>query len=303
MTARSSAATGRTLVYLSYGAGPQTDEAVYALLSAHRARRGDARTGLLLYTDQPRAFTGLPVEVREVSAAELDDWAGPDGYLHRRKTQVLRDALARQGHPIAFVDSDTWFRRPAAELFARVGPGAVALHLREGRLLDSNSPAKHALSAHVAGRTFAGAGAGAGGQPLVLEPNATMWNSGVVGIDPADAPLLDAALSLVDQVWAGYRGSHDVEQFALGQVLERSVRVTESADVVYHYWPAPVRDPWRARLPGLLADTAGLPVDERAEVLHRHRPRPAGVAALRFAAKQVYRSTGRATPGVRSSCT
>ena len=289
----------KTLVYLSYGRGPQTSEAVNAVLSAHRARRDGDGIGVLLYTDQPQEFTGLPVEIRELTAQELDDWQGPDRYVHRRKTMVMIDALARQQHPIAFVDSDTWFRRPAAELFARIAPGSAALHLAEGRLRESNSPAKHALAAHVAGLQLTDLA----GRPLQLDPDPMMWNSGVTGIHPADGRLLDETLHVIDQIWAGYRDSHDVEQFALGQVLEHAVRINETADVVYHYWPAHVRDPFRARLPALLAETAALPVAERAEVLHRNRPRPAGRDAVKFAVKQLYRAAGRSTPGVRSSCT
>lgn len=288
-----------TLLFLSYGQGPHTHETVYAILSAWRAARSDDRIGLLLYTDDPMFFADLPVEIREVSAEELDRWQGTDGYTHRRKTEVIRDALHRQGHPVAFIDSDTYFRGPAWPIFERIGPGKSVLHLLEGRLLHSNSPAKQALSRHVAETEFTNVA----GLPVRIDPNAASWNSGVCGLHPDDAHLLDETLHLIDQLWASHKETHDLEQFALGQVLERHTAIQAADDVVFHYWPTYLRHPWRERLPQLLADTADLPLEERVEALHAERPRPVGKQAVKLMVKRLYRATGRSTPGVRSSAT
>jgi len=287
-----------TLVFLSYGAGAHVAEAEYAILSAWRASRGSP-IRLLLYTDTPARYDGLPVDIRMISAAELEAWQGPGGYHHRRKAEVIRDALRAEGHPIAFVDSDTWFRKPASQVFDRIAPGQVALHLLEGRLLDSNSPDKHALSRHVTSNPLVDLR----GQPLTIDANAAMWNSGVAGIHTADANLLDESLNLIDQIWVGYQGSHDVEQFALGQVAERRARIVETSDIVYHYWPKFLRDSWKRRLPDLLAATATLPLDERADVLHHERPRARGKQLMKYAVKQGLRAAGRPPTSVRSSAT
>jgi hypothetical protein len=287
------------LVYLSYGGQPsQVAETTYGVLSARRAARPGSGIGILLYTDSPSSYEGLPVELRPITAQEMADWAGPHGYAHRRKTAVLVDALAALAEPVVFVDSDTWFRRPAARLFDRVGPGRTVLHLREGAF-DQGRPPDRALAAELDGRSYPQLGGGT----TTLRRDVPMWNSGVVGIHPSDGDLVREALHLTDQLYAEHPELPTVEQLALGCLLESRTTVSPASDVVYHYWHPIVRAPFSERLPSLLEATAGLPLEQRLEALHRARPRLHGRDRAKYLARRAYRASGRRTGSIRSSAT
>lgn len=285
------------LVYLSYGGQPtQVAETTYGVLSGRRA--AGPGTDVLLYTDSPSSYAGLPVDLRVITPQEMTEWAGPHGYAHRRKTAVVDDALTALGAPVVFVDSDTWFRRPATRLFERVGPGRTVLHLREGNLDQGRAPDRE-LAAALDGRTYAQLD----GTPLTLARDVPMWNSGVVGIHPDDGHLVREALHLTDQVYAEHQELPTVEQLALGYFLESRTRVSPASDVVYHYWHPIVRAPFHERLPSLLEETAALPLEQRLEALHRARPRLHGRDRAKHLARQAYRATGRRTKSLRSSAT
>lgn len=289
-----------TLVYLSYGTDPtQLAETRYAVISAWRATYTDdgADIAIVLYTDHPELFADLPVTTRRVTSDELVEW-GATGYGHRRKTMVIRDALRNADSPVVFVDSDTWFRRPARKVFERVGPGRSVLHINEGTVDTLDFPATRELGAHVAGRTFH-----LSGGPITITADAPMWNSGVVGVHPDDAHLIDQALELTDQLWAEHQGSNHLEQFTTGLLLEKHTRVSEVADVVFHYWQAPIREPFQQRLPGLLAATADSSMVIRADELWRDRPRVRGLRRVKVAARRTARVLGRPSGLPRSSAT
>jgi len=291
----------KTLVYLSYGGHPvQVAETTYGVLSARRAVGAQPGTDVLLYTDHPSLYEGLPVGLRPISPEELAAWAGPDGYLHRRKLEVVADALASTGGPVVFVDSDTWFRKPAGRLFERIGPGRTVLHLLEGTLEQGRAPDRE-LAAQLDAQLGAGGATDADGRGAPLSGRSPMWNSGVVGVHPADSDLVAEALRLTDEVYAQHDGLFTVEQLATGHAFAQGATVSPSSDVVYHYWHDLVREPFRRRLPSLLAETAGLPLEERLEVLHRARPRLVGRERARFLAKELYRATGRRTGTIRGS--
>lgn len=287
----------RTLLYLAYGNDRAVHEATFAVLSALRFVLGRPDYRLLVYTDRPQEFADLPVATVPLEPALLEQWAGPGGYVHRRKLMAIADALHRHPDPTVFLDGDTWLIRSPDALFGRVGPGRAVLHLPETRLLESDSDAKRALSAHVATRDFATRGRG----PVVIDPNAMMWNSGVVGIHPDDAHLVQEALDLTDAIWAEHRGSHDLEQFALGQALESAVQLSSADDVVFHYWPPHLRRPFLQRLPVLLERTRHLPPAQRAATLHRERPRSTGVRRVKMLIKKQLWRLGLQTRGPRTS--
>ena len=63
-----------------------------------------------------------------------------------------------------------------------------------------------------------------------------IWNAGVIGLDPADAKLLDEVLDLTDQFCA-CSNLHVLEQLAFSYVLTQRSVVSETHDIVFHYWP------------------------------------------------------------------
>jgi hypothetical protein len=286
-----------TLMYLAYGGDRAVQEAVFSihsLLHVTGARR-DFR--VIVYTDRPDDFSGLPVDLEVLDQALLDEWTGDSGYGHRRKLMAMVHAATHHPGRTVFVDGDTWFHRSPQELFDALVPGTSLLHLLETRLLDSDDPTKHALSEHLGSTELRGLDE----RPLPVASNAAMWNSGVVGLHPRDSHLLRDALAVNDAIWSGFQDLHTVEQFAVGLVLEQRTRVLAADHVVFHYWTDELRKPFQQRLPELLAETAHLPLADRATALHRERPRPRGSRALKAQVKAQLRRAGRPVGAFQTS--
>jgi hypothetical protein len=210
---------------------------------------------------------------------------------------VVRDALERYEGPTALLDGDTYFRRSPWRLFDRIGPGRTAMHVREG-LLDRLPGENHAELAAVL--QAGGPWTDLAGRPLTLTASEPMWNSGVVGVDPADRRLIDEAIHLTDQLCSRLR-MHTLEQFALGIVLGRATRLREALDVVFHYWDRAFRDPFHEQLPQLLAQHASLPLAERARRCHACRPRPTVRSRVRTRVTRWLRTVGLRPPLERRS--
>jgi hypothetical protein len=291
----------RTLIYLCYGSGIHVSEAIFSLLSALRfGAFRESGFQCVVYTDDPKPFFGLGAEIVELEAPTLAAWIGKDGYVHRRKTMTIIDALNRFPGSVVFVDCDTYFLKPPAMLFDRVGPGQSRLHIREARLLESRVDIDRVISDAVSQSRFHDLS----GLPLDISPDAAMWNSGVLGLHSSDARLMDETLNLIDQMWVTVKDApsvpHHVEQFASGYFLGRT-RVSESHRLVYHYWPEYMRNTFRRKLPDLLAATASLPLHERSRSLFAARPRANAYRKILVGTRTALRSIGLRAPGMRTN--
>ena len=286
----------RSLVLLSYGSrDEQVAETKYAVLSAYRLLRPSDDIEVVLYTDNPSSFDDMPVRLRPIAKEELAAWAGPSGYPYRRKLEVLRDALNQTGHPVVFVDSDTWFRKSPVRLFQRIGRGKSLMHVREGSLRNAKGPPDwREFIESAQRRTWMTSS----GSPLTISSD-VMWNSGVIGLDRVNSVLVEDALALVDQVKSSECDLWCIEQFAVGYLLMCNTELAAAFDVVFHYWPPPFRKAFHPTLLREMDLAADLAVKVRAEQLHHCRPRLHGAAQVKHAIKQAYRLTGREwlTPG------
>jgi hypothetical protein len=61
-----------------------------------------------------------------------------------------------------------------------------------------------------------------------------MWNSGVIGLAPNHASLLEEAIQTCDCVYEA-TGAFNSEQYAVGVTLAMRLKICEAKDVVYHY--------------------------------------------------------------------
>ena len=278
----------RRLVYLSYGGKDvHVAETKYAILSASRHIQPADAIGILLYTDRPNLYSDLPVEIRAISGLELEAWTGPGGYQYRRKAEVVKDALALTESPIAFIDSDTWFIKSPVTLFDRIGPGRSVLHVDEGPIGTSGYGPNIALAEHLADHDYATA---------KLDGESRVWNSGVIGLHPSDAGLIDQAISLIDRIWNAFPKVDTLEQFAVSHYFAAHTSVSPAVDVVFHYWPLPLRKPFHEVIVEAMKQLDGCPPAERAKSLHSLRPRLRGVKRLRHGVKALYRATGNQWP-------
>ena len=284
------------LVYLCYGSGPIVAETEFSIVSAFRLEP-QPRHEVVVYTDAPQRFAHLPVRTVVLDEELLARWSGPDGYTHRRKLEAVAAALRSTTGRVVFVDGDTWFHRPAGELFERVDARHGLMHVAENHLLASGLDYNRELAEHLRAGRFTDRA----GRPYDFSADPRSWNSGVIGLTGEHVELVHEALHLLDQLQPAGLRVHTLEQFTLGAVLERSLEVREAIDVVYHYWRTEVRHPAREDLLRTLEATRGLDPAERAEALHRVRPRPRGLVRARYGLSRVLGATGVRRPVVRAS--
>jgi len=279
------------LMYLSYGPGIHEQGLIFSLYSAFRwGLPVENGYEVVIYTDRPRTFDGLPVTVRLLSAAELTEWAGPAQFIYRRKILALSDALRDSVGPTILIDADTYFLANPCKLFARIRPGQSLMHICEGRVgpLAPNSEFTELVREH----RFQGRAGGV----IAASPASPQWNAGVVGLHSDDAPLLEDVLHLSD-AFCQRTSDRTAEQLAFSIILEARTRIVKASDIVVHYWPPYIRRPFESRLPQMLQEIAKLPPEQRYEAAYSQRPRPTlprrGKVLFKRAAKRAGFLAGR----------
>lgn len=239
------------LLYLVYGANTAYhDEARFSILSAlYRAADADAFF-ISVYTDAPQHYADLPVRVRALSAEELQQWYGSLHYHHRSKLCALQQAV-KQADKTVFVDTDTFFLRDPAYLFAAVNDDTcLADELYFGALPDTV-----ATDTAVA-EQLALYGINPKSIPII--------NSGLFGITRNNAVIIDRALALNDVVYPASQKSLTTEQLVLGIAASSQTQLVDDAAVIKHYWSR--KQLFRAKAQAFLARHGS---DWRSESAHR----------------------------------
>lgn len=260
-----------TLMLLVHGRADLVAQAQFCILTfQHFALRTPGRYRVVVYTDRAGDFNELGDHVETVTLAPelLQQWRGPDDYVHRIKAEALLHFAQVYGSRVMFVDSDTYFMRDPAYVFDRVRTGVAALHLDEGPLSARANGNARRLHDFVR-RTALPLPDGSTGK---LPEDVSMWNSGVVCLAPEDQDLLAPSLRLIDELYRRYR-KHNMEQLALSYVLSTRVSVLPSDDVVYHYWGRTAA--FAREADRFFAAHAGATLAERAAAAYVLAPKPA----------------------------
>lgn len=267
------------LLLLAYGRETEYRRALLAALScwAWQPRLGLAAT---ICTDQPDFFrpflTGLAVDYKLATPEYLAQARGPHHYVHRVKAQFIAEAFAEYpAEELLFIDSDTFFVAAPDALLHRLADGQPFMHQREYTLAEAVAiyaefnQAKYPkkLLELLASRTFR-----LGGRPVQFHEKLSSWNSGVLGLPRALAPLLPDVLALTDELYAG-TGWFTCEQLAFSLALQASGPVHASDEYVYHYWGQPQKKLMDGLLPAFFTPAlAALPLAERLRRVHQQVP-------------------------------
>jgi len=234
-----------SLVYLLYGPQPEYRlEMTYSLMSALAQLAPDETPPqTILYCDAQNALPDLPVVHRIVSDEDRQAWSLDGRYPHAIKAFVLRDALSQVQDRVMFVDTDTDFRASPWVLLNRIGADQALMHAIDGKLSDF--PEWAGLVRAAAGADLAD----------IVNPEATMYNSGLIGVHPGMADQIDLAIGVMDRLFS-LDPVFNVEQFALGAMLARGGPCALGADAVEHYWGWR-RHVYHAKMPDALAELGG----------------------------------------------
>lgn len=235
------------LLLLAYGRPTEYARAAFAALSAWAwAPTGYGQLAAVVYTDQPAALApylaALPVDYQVLTEARLTELRGPRQYVHRIKACVVLEASAAYpGDELLFIDSDTFFIAAPGPLLQQLAAGTVFLHQPEYTLAEavgiyaafSQARYPRRLLEHLTGRSFQLAGA-----EVRFRPYQTCWNSGVLGLPPALAPLLPDTLAMLDDFYAASEW-FTCEQVAFSLALQTAGPLAPAGRYIYHYWAAP----------------------------------------------------------------
>lgn len=210
-------------LYLDYGGRARyRAELKYSLISL-KAELDPAKARIVVASDSPELYRHWPVTVMDI-APRLREWSGNGVYYHRIKPALVREALISLAEPVLFLDSDS-IVRPGfhAEVEAKM---ADAVILNRFEKHNPYPPLKgfRAQLPHL----------GAYGYDVA---DSWMFNSGLIGMEPAHLSLLDDSLAMIDALIGRAKKFPAIEQFALSEVLRLSqIPVAEIHDTFLHYW-------------------------------------------------------------------
>lgn len=260
----------KNLLYISYGVGLHQQEAIFSLLSALHWTGPEPRDlRFLILTDRPEDFASLPATVEFIEPEQWHAWSGPTRFNHRCKILALQHVIRNYGTPTVLLDADTWFRKSPYKLFNRIAPGKTVLHIREASICDISTPEGRKFANFVTQNRFLSSV----GHDFSIPVQTNLWNAGVVGLDPADLNLLDEVLFLTDQFCAR-SDLHILEQLAFSYLLAQRTSLQETHDIVFHYWPPYLHNPFRQKLPDIMRRCEGLTLEDRVRHCYAQRPRP-----------------------------
>lgn len=257
-----------TIMYLAYGNGPYVSESIFSILTAAYFEPFETgRIRYVVYTDQPEAFAALEgVILVRINEAKLGEWLDGSDYIHRRKLMAIIEALETYKGKLAFIDTDTHFQRSPMHIFDRISSGHSCLHLLEYILCLTRSSNAKKIRDSLKRHPFMWGD----GRKASLDGGSEMLNSGVIGIDYSDIGVLREGLRLSDHLWK-YTQAHNCEQFAIGVAARQMTSVSLTWDVVFHYWPNFLKQPFRVRLEKTLAEILALPAHLRPQAAFKAR--------------------------------
>lgn len=210
-------------LYLDYGGGGRhRAELKYSLISL-RAELNPERARIVVATDSPELYRRWPVKVMDI-APRIQEWSGNGFYYHRIKPALVREALISWAEPVLFLDSDSIIRSGFhAEVEAK-----MAAHVVLNRFERHNPypPLKgfHTQLPHLGPYSYD-------------VTDSWMFNSGLIGMEPAHLSLLDDTLAMIDALIGRAKKFPAIEQFALSEVLRLSqIPIAEIHDTFLHYW-------------------------------------------------------------------
>jgi hypothetical protein len=219
---------GKTLVYLLYGEGHAFHlELTYSVLTAVQQAGQEQKFRIVLITDEKNQRHDLPIDHFVFSADEFSQWTYGGRYGHAAKVNAFAAALDRFGGKVAMADTDTFFLHDPAEIFSRIDRETAVMHADEGTLADQTAGYfDQIIERSAADATIR----------LPLTHASRMFNSGVIGLHESARGLLDKAVVLTRQLNELDPRVHNVDQFAIAQVLLSEHRVRHCEDLVRHYF-------------------------------------------------------------------
>ncbi len=213
-----------TYLYLDYGGHAKyRRELKYSLISLRMELGDRADAQIAVYSDAPLVYRRWPVTAVGI-AAQIAPWSGGGLYPHRIKPEVVRDSLSRFAGPVCFLDSDSIVRPGFHAEVTQKMEAAVVMNAFERKNPFPPLSGFRCRLPHLGNYRYDVA-------------SSVMYNSGLIGMRPELAPLLDDALAMIDALIGRAKKFPEIEQFALSEVLRLSgIDVAQCNQSFLHYW-------------------------------------------------------------------
>lgn len=207
------------LIYLAFGAETYQREAVFSIVSAlsHVPTGQTPMFAIQVFTDAPALYAKLPVTTHVINP----DWSGPHDYHFRIKHVALQKILEEHDKAI-LIDTDTFFRSSAENLFQRVTAGSLLCNAIGAPLSQTKSLNNDLLT------SLKNLG--------LAVPELLQTNSGVIGLCNTDKALLDRSIQLMDELRPLAPELYTLEELCLALAAHKHLKLCECTDIIHHYW-------------------------------------------------------------------
>lgn len=217
-------------VYLAHGGRQFRKQAELSIASL--ASHGPIPGDILVYTDRPADFEGLPATPVPFTKDQKKRWRGPYGFTHRVKTELVRHVFLQTGKNVVFIDSDTFWTNGPERICESLESGHIVMQERENILSESFFPQylavmrKHDLLERA-------------GFPVHDPAPIVVYNSGVIGLPRTLNPeILDQVVRFCDFFCRNVpRTMEWAEQFAFSYIFQTAGPEIKTCDGdLCHYW-------------------------------------------------------------------
>ena len=223
--------------YLAYGDPGYINECRFSLLKLLSVYNlhVPADMAVIVYTDKPEAFENYIPFFRQfylehVTQEKILEWQAGTGYIHRAKPKMIQDIFAKHPGNLIFFDTDTYITQPIDRLWEGISRGLVYMHLTEGVVDQDQNPEFRKWDEFLKNNTIR-----FNEKAFTYSPDFQIWNTGVLGLSPLHAPIMDDVLSLIDSIYKQFP-KHIAEQVACSYCFSRKAEIKPAASEVFHYW-------------------------------------------------------------------
>ncbi|WP_066830904.1 hypothetical protein [Rufibacter ruber] len=219
----------RHLIYQAYGKEDILHELLYSLYSLLKLYPAGLPCQVVVYTDNEaylRQFLPETIAYRQLSAAQIQEWRGPQDFVHRVKIMVLRDFISTHTGSLLYLDTDTVFNQKIEPLFELIEKGhTFVMHENEGVVSTQKNLIFKKVYKFLSARQTG------------ISPHMTMYNAGVLGLRTEDASVVEQVLSTTDRLYRLFP-KHIIEQMAFSFHLAQGAQAPLycATQEIFHYW-------------------------------------------------------------------
>ena len=236
------------ILYQAYGKKNIFNQVLFSILTLHYHTKNEInKLKIVVYTDNPEFFSdytdALNLQIEILTTQIIEQFKGKNNFIHRVKVCVIRDCIEKFKSNIFYLDSDTFFKESPLTLISQIDRATSIMNSNDYDLLHADELYENEdwLKIRRAIRDFEYV---VEGKSINIPLTTRMWNAGVIGISFENREVLNDVLDLTDQIYNNKK-VFTAEQFAFSYFLQNRTQLTNTSDVIMHYWPNHIGMYWK----------------------------------------------------------